>query len=72
MIRPLGQPGTRPLVLMTAEDPLANPRTRALACEMAYRLRDVYGHLPEGELIRLVTRLAAAQQEPAPPHRPTD
>jgi len=43
------------------DDPLASPRVRALALEIAYRLRPVCGHLPEGELIRLVTRLAVAQ-----------
>lgn len=44
------------------DDPLASPRVRALAMEIAYRLRPVCGHLPEGELVRLVTRLALAQQ----------
>lgn len=43
-------------------DPLASPRVRALALEIAYRLRPVCGHMPEGELIKLVTRLALAQQ----------
>lgn len=43
------------------DDPLASPRIRALALEIAYRLRPVCGHLPEGELVRLVTRLAVAQ-----------
>lgn len=45
------------------DDPLASPRIRALALEIAYRLRPVCGHLPEGELVRLVTRLAVAQQQ---------
>lgn len=45
------------------EDPLASPRIRALALEIAYRLRPVCGHLPEGELVRLVTRLAVAQHQ---------
>ncbi|HEX5972798.1 MAG TPA: hypothetical protein VFY85_12785 [Gemmatimonadaceae bacterium] len=44
-------------------DPLASPRIRALALEIAYRLRPVCGHLPEGELVRLVTRLAVAQHQ---------
>jgi hypothetical protein len=43
------------------DDPLDSPRIRALALEIAYRLRPVCGHLPEGELVRLVTRLAVAQ-----------
>lgn len=45
------------------DDPLASPRIRALALEIAYRLRPVCGHLPEGELVRLVTRLAVAQHQ---------
>jgi hypothetical protein len=60
--RPTGPRRGSPLAVVPLEDPLANPRVRALACEIAYRLRDVYGHLPEGELVRLVTRLAVAQQ----------
>ena len=60
--RPLGPASRTPLTVIRTEDPLANPRVRALACEIAYRLRDVYGHLPEGELVKLVTRLAVAQQ----------
>lgn len=47
----------------TDDDPLASPRIRALALEIAYRLRPVCGHLPEGELVRLVTRLAVAQNQ---------
>lgn len=43
-------------------DPLASPHVRALALEIAYRLRPFCGHLSEGEVIRLVTRLALAQQ----------
>ena len=43
------------------DDPLASPRIRALAMDIAHRLRPVCGHLPEGELVRLVTRLALAQ-----------
>lgn len=45
------------------DDPLASPHIRALALEIAYRLRPVCGHLPEGELVRLVTRLAVAQHQ---------
>jgi len=45
------------------QDPLASPRIRALALEIAYRLRPVCGHLPEGELVRLVTHLAVAQHQ---------
>lgn len=43
-------------------DPLASPHVRALALEIAYRLRPFCGHLPEGEMVKLVTRLAVAQQ----------
>ena len=46
-------------------DPLASPHVRALALEIAYRLRPFCGHLSEGEVIRLVTRLALAQQASA-------
>lgn len=49
-------------LLPTDADPLSSPRVRALAMEIAYRLRPVCGHMPEGELIKLVTRLALAQQ----------
>ena len=55
----------------TDDDPLASPRVRALALEIAYRLRPVCGHLPEGELVRLVTRLALAQQGSSKPGGPT-
>ena len=58
--RPTGHPVPRPPAI--EDDPLASPRVRALAMEIAYRLRPVYGHLPEGELVRLVTRLALAEQ----------
>ena len=52
------------------DDPLASPRIRALAMEIAYRLRPLCGDLPEGELVRLVTRIALVQQETAKPGRP--
>ena len=58
--RPAGHSIPRPPAI--EDDPLASPRVRALAMEIAYRLRPVYGHLPEGELVRLVTRLALAEQ----------
>lgn len=51
----------------TTADPLGSPRVRALAMDIAYRLRSVCGHLPEGELVRLVTQLAVAQQNGDPP-----
>ena len=65
--RPAGH--TVPAPSATDDDPLASPRVRALAMEIAYRLRPVCGHLPEGELVRLVTRLALAQQSAAGPGR---
>jgi len=40
---------------------------RALALEIAYRLRPFCGHLSEGDLVKLVTRLALAQQAKSPP-----
>jgi hypothetical protein len=52
-----------PLTASPPDDPLSSPRVRALALEIAYRLRPVCGHLPEGELVKLVTRLALAQQD---------
>jgi hypothetical protein len=51
------------------DDPLASPRIRALAMEIAYRLRPLCGDLPEGELVRLVTRIAVVQQKTAKPGR---
>lgn len=42
-------------------DPLGIPRVRALAMDIAYRLRPLCGHLPEGDLVKLATRLAIAQ-----------
>lgn len=51
------------------DDPLASPRIRALAMEIAYRLRPLCGDLPEGELVRLVTRIAVVQQGTAKPGR---
>jgi len=62
--RPAGRPIPRPPAI--DEDPLASPHVRALAMEIAYRLRPVCGHLPEGEFVRLVTRLAVAQSAPKP------
>jgi hypothetical protein len=35
--------------------------------EIAYRLRPLCGDLPEGELVRLVTRIAVVQQGSAKP-----
>ena len=55
-------------------DPLSSPRVRALAMDIAFRLRPICGHLPEGELVQLATRLALAQQRssaPAAGRRPT-
>lgn len=65
--RPTGHAIPRPPAL--DDDPLASPRIRALAMEIAYRLRPLCGDLPEGELVRLVTRIAVVQQGSAPPSR---
>lgn len=46
---------------------LASPHVRALALEIAYRLRPFCGHLSEGEMVKLVTRLAVAQQSARAP-----
>ena len=62
---PAGHAIPRPSVV--DDDPLASPRIRALAMEIAYRLRPLCGDLPEGELVRLVTRIAVVQQGSAKP-----
>ena len=59
--RALGPSKTLPLT-DGENDPLASPHIRALAMEIAYRLRPFCGHLPEGEMVKLVTRLAIAQR----------
>lgn len=64
---PAGHAIPRPSVV--DDDPLASPRIRALAMEIAYRLRPLCGDLPEGELVRLVTRIAVVQQGTAKPGR---
>ena len=64
---PAGHAIPRPSVV--DDDPLASPRIRALAMEIAYRLRPLCGDLPEGELVRLVTRIALVQQGTAKPGR---
>lgn len=68
--RQLGHAAPPRPTLTTLEDPLASPHVRALALEIAYRLRPVCGHLSEGDLMKLVTRLALAQQANASPDRP--
>jgi hypothetical protein len=72
--RAVGPARTLPLTDGESDDPLASPHIRALALEIAYRLRPFCGHLPEGELIKLVTRMAVAQQASTGPfcmpHRP--
>lgn len=60
--RAAGPPKTLPLTDSESDDPLASPHIRALAMEIAYRLRPFCTHLPEGEMVKLVTRLAVAQQ----------
>ena len=62
---PAGHAIPRPTLV--EDDPLASPRIRALAMEIAYRLRPLCGDLPEGELVRLVTRIAVVQQGTAKP-----
>ena len=64
---PAGHAIPRPTLV--EDDPLASPRIRALAMEIAYRLRPLCGDLPEGELVRLVTRIAVVQQQTAKPGR---
>lgn len=64
---PAGHAIPRPTLV--EDDPLASPRIRALAMEIAYRLRPLCGDLPEGELVRLVTRIALVQQKTAKPGR---
>ena len=63
MIAPLpeGRPTTVP-PLTSLEDPLSNPRVRALAMDIAYRLRPLCEDLSEGDLVRLVTRVAIIEQ----------
>jgi hypothetical protein len=39
-------------------DPLASDSVRALALDIAYRLRSVCSHLSEGDLVRLATSMA--------------
>lgn len=54
-------------------DPLGSARVRALAMDIAFRLRPLCSHLPEGELVKLATRLAVAQEKSGSPTagRPT-
>ena len=52
-------------------DPLGSPRVRALAMDIAFRLRPICGHLPEGELVKLATRLAVAQNRSGPTGAPS-
>jgi hypothetical protein len=56
---------------VSLEDPLANPRIRALAMDIAFRLRPLCGDLSEGELVRLVTRVALIQQSTSANSAPT-
>jgi hypothetical protein len=50
---PVGAVGPR-----TDLDPLASDTVRALALDIAYRLRSVCAHLSEGDLVRLATSMA--------------
>ena len=67
--RPIGSARPTPAAAFPPDDPLANPHVRALALEIAYRLRPFCGHLSEGDLVKLVTRLALSQQASSPPGR---
>lgn len=42
-------------------DPLGSDRVRALAVDIAFRLRTVCRHLPEGELVKLATQMALVE-----------
>ena len=71
--RAIAEPGTQAQGEDDWEELLASPHVRALALEIAYRLRPFCGHLSEGEMVKLVTRLAVAQQvarAPGVPLRP--
>jgi len=48
-------------------------RVRALALDIAHRLRPVCAHMPDADMLELSTRMAAvelAHFEPVPTHRP--
>jgi hypothetical protein len=48
-------------------------RVRALALDIAHRLRPVCANMPDEDMLELSTRLAAVELEyfePAPTHRP--
>jgi len=63
VIAPLPEQQPAPAVSSPVnEDPLASSKTRALAMDLAFRLRPLTGDLPEGDLVRLVTDVALIQQ----------
>ena len=48
-------------------------RVRALALDIAHRLRPVCANMPDADMLELSTRMAAVELqyfEPAPTHRP--
>ena len=62
-IRVAGRPAALPGPISavgprTDLDPLASDTVRALAVDIAYRLRSVCAHLSEGDLVRLATSMA--------------
>lgn len=72
MIAPLPTGHPAPVASPTIDDdPLASPRIRALAMELAYRLRPLCEGLSEGELVQLVTRVAVIQQGTSARSAPT-
>ena len=54
-------------------EPDVPDRVRALALDIAHRLRPVCAHMPDEELLELSTRVAAVELkyfDPPPTHRP--
>lgn len=55
-----------------ANQPEVPDRVRALALDIAHRLRPVCSNMPDEEMLELSTRVATVELryfEPAPPHR---
>jgi len=54
-------------------EPDVPDRVRALALDIAHRLRPVCAHMPDEDMLELSTRMAAVELEyfePLPTHRP--
>jgi hypothetical protein len=54
-------------------EPEVSDRVRALALDIAHRLRPVCANMPDEEMLELSTRVAAVELqyfEPLPTHRP--